>query len=801
MVQVLVQLLHMLFGITDIDPLKYSLLFERFLNPERISMPDFDVDFCYEKRDKVIEYVCNKYGYDHVSQIITFGTMSARMVIRDVARVLDIPYQEADKLAKMIPNELHITIKKALEQNRELNDLYENNEEIKKLLDIAMALEGMPRQASTHACGIVITKEPVDTYVPLYVREENISTQFIMTTLEELGLLKMDFLGLRTLTVIQDTIELVKKTRKVDVEFDKDMNDPNVYKAWQDGNSVGIFQFESQGMTNFMKELKPDSLEDIIAGVSLYRPGPMDQIPRYIANKKDPEHAVYTHDSLKPILEVTYGCMVYQEQVMQIVRDLAGYSLGRADLVRRAMGKKKLDVMAKEREIFINGQVDENGNVIVPGCVRNGIDEKSANKIFDEMAEFAKYAFNKSHAAAYAVISYRTAYLKTYYPEEFMAATLNSFLGNLDKVPYYIEECKRLNIEILKPDINKSETRFTVDDGKIRFGLGSIKNVGTAVVDAIVQERINNGEFTSFTSFCERVQNESVNKKCIESLIKAGAFDCFDLTRSTLIASFEDIVDAISDSSRKNIKGQVSMFDLGNQDDTDNDLEKLKYSYKMLKEYSDKELLSMEKEMLGLYISGHPLADLKDVIEKNTNIDTLKIRESIEEFEQTGKNLLKDGQNVKFIGIINSIKKKYTKNNKIMAFISLEDLYGSMEVIVFENCYQKAINYLMEDNIVLVEGRLSIKEEEQNFTIIASNISSNLSANNENITNSQKVLDIDITNLTDKQKDKLRGALKFFSGDKNNVSVQIINGDTKMPAGGIFLNKNTIDEINEIIGK
>ena len=419
-------------GITDIDPMKYNLLFERFLNPERISMPDFDVDFCYERRGEVIDYVERKYGKDHVSQIITFGTMSARMVIRDVGRALDMPYAECDKLAKMIPNELHITIKKAMEQNKELRDLYEQDDEIHKMLDIAMALEGMPRQASTHACGIVITKEPVDTYVPLYVRDGQISTQFIMTTLEELGLLKMDFLGLRTLTVIQDAINLVKENRGIDVEFDKDMNDPNVYKLWQNGESVGIFQFESQGMTNFMKELKPDCLEDIIAGVSLYRPGPMDQIPRYIKNKKDPENAEYTHPSLIPILKVTYGCMVYQEQVMQIVRDLAGYSLGRADLVRRAMGKKKLDVMAKEREYFIHGQTDENGNVVIKGCIRNGIDEASANKIFDEMAEFAKYAFNKSHAAAYAVVSYRTAYLKAYYPEEFMAATLNSFLGNLD---------------------------------------------------------------------------------------------------------------------------------------------------------------------------------------------------------------------------------------------------------------------------------------------------------------------------------------------------------------------------------
>ena len=797
-------------GITDIDPIKYNLLFERFLNPERISMPDFDVDFCYEKRDKVIEYVCKKYGYDHVSQIITFGTMSARMVIRDVARVLDVPYAEADKLAKMIPNEIHITIKKALEQNKELNELYETNVEIKKLLDIAMALEGMPRQASTHACGIVITKEPVDTYVPLYVREGNISTQYIMTTLEELGLLKMDFLGLRTLTVIKDTIDLVKKDRNIDVEFDKDMNDPKVYKLWQEGNSVGIFQFESQGMTNFMKELKPDSLEDIIAGVSLYRPGPMDQIPRYIANKKDPEHAVYTHSALKPILEVTYGCMVYQEQVMQIVRDLAGYSFGRADLVRRAMGKKKLDVMAKEREIFINGQVDENGNIIVPGCVRNGIDEKSANKIFDEMAEFAKYAFNKSHAAAYAVVSYRTAYLKAYYPEEFMAATLNSFLGNLDKVPYYIEECRRLKIDILKPNINKSETRFIVDNGKIRFGLGSIKNVGVAAVNAVVEERQKNGEYKSFTDFCERIQAEAVNKKCIESLIKAGAFDEFEQTRSTLMASFEDIVDAISDSSRKNIQGQVSMFDLGglggNQNPSEEDekqLEKLKYSYTTLKEYTDKELLSMEKEMLGLYISGHPLEQLKEIIEKISNISTLKIKEGLDELEQTGKFPYKDGQTVKFIGIINSIKKKYTKNNKIMAFLNVEDLYGNIEVIVFENCYQMSANSLIEDNIVLIEGRLSIKEEEQNITILASKIkNAPLEPDDTDIlgeNNGRKTLEIDITNLTEEQKNRLRGALRFFAGDKNNTQLYIINNGNKLPAGGIFLNGNTQKEIEEIV--
>ena len=792
--------------ITDIDPMKYSLLFERFLNPERISMPDFDVDFCYERRQEVIDYVSRKYGADHVSQIITFGTMSARMVIRDVGRVLDVPYAVVDKLAKMIPNELHITIKKALDQNKELKNEYEDNPETKKLIDIAMALEGMPRQASTHACGIVITKEPVVNYVPLYERDGMISTQYIMTTLDELGLLKMDFLGLRTLTVIQDTIDLVKKDKGIDVEFDKDMNDPKVYKLWQEGNSMGIFQFESQGMTNFMKELKPDCLEDLIAGVSLYRPGPMDQIPRYIENKKDPDNAVYTHPSLKPILKVTYGCMVYQEQVMQIVRDLAGYSLGRADLVRRAMGKKKLDVMAKEREIFINGQVDENGNIIVPGCVRNGIDAESANKIFDEMAEFAKYAFNKSHAACYAVVAYRTAYLKAHYPTEFMAAMLNSFLGNLDKIPEYIDECKRLRIEILKPDINRSFTKFTVDDGRIRFGLGSIKNVGIAAVDTIVANREKNGEYKNFTDFCERMEGEAVNKKCIESLIKAGAFDGFIETRSTLIASFEDIIETINGASRKNIQGQVSMFDIGgsSEESSKEDLEKLKYNYTTLKEYTDQELLSMEKEMLGIYISGHPLEKYREQIEKISNINTLQIRDAqeimgIEEDNITPEKLsskvqtLQDGQFVKYTGIITSVKKKYTKNNKIMAFVTVEDLYGSCEVIVFENCYMQCSNELIDENIVLVEGRLSIREDEET-KIVAREIKKLQD------TNKKQTLSINITELTEKQKDRLRGALKFFTGDKNNTQVEIVNGENVSPAGGLYITKDIYAELQEIVG-
>ena len=785
--------------ITDIDPIKYGLLFERFLNPERISMPDFDVDFSDERRQEVIDYVARKYGHDHVSQIITFGTMAAKMVIRDVARVLDYPYAEADALAKMIPNEIHITIKKALEQNKELKDRYDTDEQTRKILDIAMGLEGMPRQASTHACGVVITKDPVDTYVPLYVRDGQINTQYIMTTLEELGLLKMDFLGLRNLTVIQNTIDMVKENHGIDVEFDQDMSDPKVYKLWQDGNTSGIFQFESQGMTNFMKELKPDCLEDLIAGVSLYRPGPMDQIPRYIRGKQNPGHNEYTHPSLEPILNVTYGCMVYQEQVMQIVRDLAGYSLGRADLVRRAMGKKKLDVMAKEREVFIHGQVDENGNIEVPGCVRNGIDEVSANKIFDEMAEFAKYAFNKSHAACYAVVSYRTAYLKAYYPAEFMAATLNSYLGNLDKAPQYIDECKRLGIQILKPDINKSFEKFTVEDGKIRFGLGAIKNVGTIPVENIVKERKEKGEYKSFTDFCERVSELQVNKKCVESLIKAGAFQEFEQTRATLLASFEAIIDTIQSGNKKGFNGQVSMFDIGTKQEKE-DMEKQKYKFEEYEEMPEKEMLSMEKEMLGIYISGHPLEKMREQIMHSTNInsldlskiaeqaDTTQIEENTQQI-QTTKPKFVDGQKVKYAGIITSIKKKYTKNNKIMAFITIEDLYGTAEIIAFENAVINAGKSLIEENIVVVDGRLSIRDD-QEPTIIANEIK-DLGEEKPN------VITVDITNYTEEQKEKLRCAIKYFSGDRNNMNVQVKIGEDIKPCGAIYYN----DEVKKIFDR
>lgn len=788
-------------GITDIDPLKYNLLFERFLNPDRISMPDFDVDFSDERRQEVIDYVAKKYGQDHVSQIITFGTLSAKSVIRDVGRVLDVPYSEVDKIAKMIPFEIHMTIDKALEENRELKEQYENDETTKRIIDIAKGLEGMPRNASTHACGVVITKDPVDTYVPLCTNDGNIVAQYTMVLLEELGLLKMDFLGLRTLSVIANCLEIIKQNRGIDVVFDDKMEDPKVYKLWQEGKSFGIFQFESSGITSFMKELKPDCFEDIVAGVSLYRPGPMDQIPRYIKGKLNPGHNEYTHPALEPILNVTYGCMVYQEQVMQIVRDLAGYSLGRADLVRRAMGKKKLDVMEKEREIFINGQVDENGNIEVPGCVRNGIDAKSANKIFDEMSEFAKYAFNKSHAAAYAVISYRTAFLKAYYKEELMAATLNSFLGNLDKIPVYIQDCKDMGIEILNPSINQSNTKFTVINNKIRFGLGSIKNVGVSVIDSIVKEREKNGEFESFASFCERVKNESVNKKCIESLIKAGAFDELGKNRATLLASFEGIIDTITSENKNKIENQVSMFDIIEEDEEK--IEAQKYAFIEKEEIPEKERLILEKEMLGVYISGHPLDKIKEAIEKQTNISTLnmiKMNEELEEFGITKD--YKDGQNVKFVGVVSKVTKKFTKKNTTMAFVTLEDFYGSAEIIIFDSIYSKSSNFLVNDNIVLVEGRISIREEEP-VKIVASGIKEFSEDVGEDIPklNQIKTLNINITNLDDDQKQRLRGAIKFFSGDRANVKLEITEDEQVKPCGAIFLTDKILEEFKEIVLK
>ena len=781
--------------ITDIDPMKYNLVFERFLNPERISMPDFDVDFCYERRQEVIDYVCRKYGNDHVAQIITFGTMAARGVIRDVARVLNIPYAKADTISKKVPMEMHMTLDKALEMNPELRIMYDEDPEVKQVIDISKKLEGLPRHASTHAAGVVITKDPVDTYVPLYKNDNLISTQYTMTILEELGLLKMDFLGLRTLTVIKDTIDMVKKNRGIDVKYDENMSDPKVYKLWWDGNTSGVFQFESAGMVSFMKELKPDRLEDLIAGVSLYRPGPMDQIPRYIKGKLNPEETVYTHPALEPILNVTYGCMVYQEQVMQIVRDIGGYSLGRADLVRRAMGKKKLDVMAEERKNFIYGVTDENGNVLIPGAIRNGVDEKSANKIFDEMAEFAKYAFNKAHAACYAVVAYRTAYLKTYYKSEFFAALLNSFITSLNKISVYINECKKLGIKIVRPDVNKSFSKFIVDGEDIVFGLAAIKNVGSAAIDSLVYERETNGKYKDFIDFCKRINGTEINKKCIESMIKAGAFDSLGTNRATLLASFEGILDMINSDSKRGLSGQVNMFDIGGNEDLDNDEV---YSMLKLPEMDKKDLLSQEKDVLGIYVSGHPLDSFADEISKYSNIKSI----DLDFDEETGPaSYLVDGQLVKFIGIVNHVKVKITKNNDIMAFVSFEDLYGEITVIVFPKTYVQYKAVLFDDNIVKVEGRLNIKEDE--ITISALKLQT-LSKHEEDYlvgAKERKSLTINIPEgLSDIELKNLREFIKKISNQKGNMKVTIDNKGNQKEFD-MLINERVYKELREMIGE
>ena len=700
-------------GITDIDPLKFNLIFERFLNPERISMPDFDVDFCFERRQEVIDYVARKYGKDHVAQIITFGTLKAKMAIRDVARAIDVPYQKADMIAKMIPDEIKITIDRALEMNKELKELYEGDEEAKTVIDLAKKLEGLPRHASTHAAGVVITKDPVDTYVPLYVNQEQISTEYTMTILEELGLLKMDFLGLRTLTVINDAKYLVHKIHGIDVDFGDDFDDEGVYKLLSSGKTTGVFQLESNGFKQMMKELKPTTISDIAVMLSLYRPGPMDQIPRYIKCKNDPEHIEYTHPRLAPILKETYGCMVYQEQVMQIFRELAGYSFGRADLVRRAMGKKKIDVMNKEREIFIHG-LYENGKCIIDGAVKRGIDEESANKIFDEMAEFAKYAFNKSHAAAYAVVSYQTAYLKVHYKAEFMAALMNSFLGNLDKIPEYIEECKELKIKVLKPDINESYARFAVINNNIRFALASIKNVGEGAIEQIVEERKKNGRYKGFVDFLKRIQSERVNKKCIESLIKAGAFDELEneYNRYDLLANFEEIIDSLYNERKNNLANQMNLFDTV-KDNTQ------VTSYKIIKTGTvptTKELLNMEKEMTGFYMSGHPMDEYIDIVQNIATVTTkdLNSKIDVDDVENVESiNLDLDGKEATMCGIITNLKKVYTKSNRQMAFSDFEDMYGTIEAVFFSRVYEKNINLINSDKVVEVSGKISFKENEK----------------------------------------------------------------------------------------
>ena len=687
-------------GITTIDPIHYQLLFERFLNPERVSMPDIDVDFCYERRQEVIDYVTRKYGKDCVAQIVTFGTLAARGVIRDVGRVMDLPYAYVDSIAKMIPQELGITIDKALQMNPELRKLYESDETVTHLIDMAKRLEGLPRHCSMHAAGVVICQKPVEEYVPLSrAADGTITTQFIMTTLEELGLLKMDFLGLRTLTVIQNAVQLARK-KQPDLQIDKiDYDDKAVLDYIGTGKTEGIFQLESGGMKNFMKELQPHSLEDVIAGISLYRPGPMDFIPQYIRGKNDRSSITYDCPQLEPILAPTYGCIVYQEQVMQIVMRLAGYTLGRSDLVRRAMSKKKGDVMARERQNFVYGNEEEG----VEGCIKRGIPEETANKIFDEMIDFAKYAFNKSHAAAYAVVSYQTAWLRCYYPVEFMAALLTSVITNPKKITEYINTCRVMGISILPPDINEGEVGFSVAGDSIRYGLAAIKSLGKSVIDVMTQEREANGKYKDLKDFMGRLTSKEINKRTIENLIKSGALDSFGKTRKQQMLVYPVVLEQVNREKKESMSGQMSLFDFFSEE------EKKEYEmqYPDVGEYDDAQKLALEKDVLGIYVSGHPLEKYMDSIEKQTTARST----DFEPDEESGRAIVRDGQHYVVGGLISNITAKLTKNNQNMAFVTLEDLYGTVEIIVFPTIYQNVKPYLIEDNGLYVKGRASVSEE------------------------------------------------------------------------------------------
>ena len=694
-------------GITQLDPIRYDLLFERFLNPERVSMPDIDVDFCFERRQEVIDYVRRKYGDDCVVQIVTFGTLAARGVIRDVGRVLDMPYAQVDTIAKMIPQELNITIDKALGMNPELRKAYEEQDDIHRLIDLAKRLEGLPRHTSMHAAGVVISQKDVSEYVPLSrAQDGSIVTQFTMTTLEELGLLKMDFLGLRTLTVIQNAVKMVEKSTGMLLDMQKiDYNDKKVLDSLGTGRTDGVFQLESAGMKSFMKELKPQSLEDVIAGISLYRPGPMDFIPQYIRGKNRPDTIRYDCPQMEPILKPTYGCIVYQEQVMQIVRELAGYTLGRSDLVRRAMSKKKASVMAKERQNFVYGNAEEG----VPGCIANGISEEIANKIYDEMTDFAKYAFNKSHAAAYAVVSYQTAYLKYYYPVEFMAALMTSVVEMPNKVAEYISVCRQMGIRILPPDINHGVYGFSVDNGAIRYALSAIKSIGRPVIEGIVREREEHGEYTSLKTFIER-NIDQINKRVVENLIKAGALDCLEGNRNQKMTVYTQIIDSINQDKKHTMAGQLSLFDIAPEED------KNEFEIRMPQaaEYPKETILTFEKEVLGIYLSGHPLERYRNMMEKMISAKTSDFQPD----DETGIPEVYDNQKVIVGGMITDKTIKYTKNNKVMAFLTVEDLVGTVEVVVFPRDYEKCQMFLNEDARLFIQGRVSAEDDKASKLIL-----------------------------------------------------------------------------------
>ncbi|MCQ2545080.1 MAG: DNA polymerase III subunit alpha [Clostridia bacterium] len=692
--------------ITDIDPIKYGLIFERFLNPERVSMPDIDIDFCYERRGEVIDYVTEKYGADNVSQIITFGTLKAKAAVRDVGRVLNVSYQETDAIAKAIPFSLKMTIEKALETSPDLKNMYDSDENVRKVIDMSKAVEGMPRHASTHAAGVVISKLPLDEYVPLFRADKGLSTQFNMTTIEELGLLKMDFLGLRNLTIIRDALEMIKENHGVELDFSRmEYDDPAVYETIAKGNTQGIFQLESGGMTSFMKNLKPDCFEDIVAGIALYRPGPMASIPTYIENKKNPDHVKYVDEALRPILGVTYGCMVYQEQVMQIVRDLGGYSYGRSDLVRRAMSKKKMDVMMKEQAIFKEG------------CIKNGISGEAADEIFNQMISFAEYAFNKSHAAAYAVLAYETGYLKAHYPVEFMAALMTSVMGDSKAMSLYIRNCKDMGIEVLPPDVNESGKKFTVvydaDDvnhehGKIRFGLMGIKNLGEGPIGAIIAAREEKGKPADIFRFVENLDIHKVNKKAVESLIKSGAMDCLGKNRAAHMAVYESLLDSAQSRARNNLAGQITLFDTNAEVLEESSTNKLPD----IRNFDNDILLAQEKEMLGVYLTAHPLDDYSEIIRRNVSVTSKDLAEVLAAEEEGYTGHITDGMEAAMAGIITSRKNLITRNGKMMSFVDIEDMFGTVEVVVFPNVYERCHQLIEEDTIIAVKGKLNFKEGE-----------------------------------------------------------------------------------------
>ena len=767
--------------ITNIDPIKYNLLFERFLNPERVSMPDIDVDFCFERRQEVIDHVNRKYGKDRVVQIVTFGTMAAKGVIRDVGRVMDLPYSFVDSIAKMIPNEQNqgVPIKKALEMNPEVRKLYNEDEQVHTLIDMSLRLEGLPRHTSMHAAGVVICPDAADHFVPLSRGSDgSITTQFPMTTIEELGLLKMDFLGLRTLTVIQNAVELVEKSTGVHIDVDTiDYNDPQVLASIGTGRTDGVFQLESGGMKSFMKELKPQSLEDVIAGISLYRPGPMDFIPKYIKGKNNPESVTYECPQLEPILAPTYGCIVYQEQVMQIVQDLGGYTMGRSDLVRRAMSKKKQYVMEQERKNFIYGNPEEG----VPGCVANGISAEVAGHIYGTMMDFAKYAFNKSHAACYAVVAYQTAYMKYYHPVEFMAALLTSVIDNPNKVSEYIMSCRSMGIEILPPDINEGESGFSVSGRQIRYALTAIKSVGRPVIDAVVEERKTRGPYTNLEDFITRMSDKEVNKRAIEHFIKAGAMDSLGGTRKQFMSVYVRIMESIHQDKKNNMAGQISLFDIVSED------QKEHFEIKLpdVGEYSKEMKLAFEKEVLGIYISGHPLEEYQEMWRKNITNTTADFVLD----EETGEPVVEDGRTATIGGLIVEKKIKYTKNDKVMAFLQMEDLVGSVEVIVFPSQYERYGSQLTEDNKVFIKGRITV-EDEKDGKLICEQITPF-----ENV--SRKLwIKFPTKDEYEKRKEEMFDALRLSEG-KDHVIIYVENPRSKYPLPDNW----NVDAGEELIGK